>query len=876
MASSLLALLALSTWPLNGLCLATHHGSEQSVVSRAISNGSETPAYRNPSLCVDDRVEDLLQRMTLDEKAGQMFHAMLSMGPNGTLDEGSEAARRNSTDFMIGTQFLTHFNLVGDITDARQTAEFYNRVQQRALETRLGIPVTLSSDPRHHFTENIGTGFDAGRFSQWPETLGLAALRDAQLVRRFAEIAREEYLAVGLRAALHPQVDLTTEPRWARIAGTFGEDSNLTAELLVEYIKGFQGEKFGPTSVSTVTKHFPGGGPMENGEDSHFVYGKNETYPGENFDYHLIPFKAAIAAGARQMMPYYSRPIGTQYEPVGFSFSKGIVTDLLRNELGFEGVVVTDWGLITDTYIAGQYMPARAWGVENLSELERATRILEAGCDQFGGETRPELIVQLVKEGIVSEERLDVSVRKLLREKFILGLFDNPFVDPEAAERIVGNDYFVRLGKEAQRRSYTLLTNKNDTLPLRNAGPETKFYIEGFNATLLQNRSYTVVTKPEDADYALLRLAAPYEPRPGGFEAGFHAGSLEFSAEERARQAAIYSKVPTIVDMMLDRPAAVPEVAEQSVAMLASFGSSSEAFLDIIFGVAEPEGKLPYDLPRSNAAVEAAMEDVPFDTKDPVFRFGHGLKYADQCGKRNQKHSYNTTHRDKSLDSNKEGHYRSLAVINLPAMSCKAYEGDVQCTSPKGNTSYCKKHRCQERALYYYYKQTEREWERCGGTGFNSEDMGKLSRAHQLLSIAIAARQVHTNRYFRDDHCEGHQMRVYWLQSERSDIERSILLAGFGILGEREAAQGIKNSLIETLEKVTEELPECEFYTLIEDLPAIEIVPEDTPGARTQATDRADIIARREEYDPVDWSSNEPMDEVKRQKWTKAFDEVAW
>ncbi|KAK6950655.1 hypothetical protein Daesc_007179 [Daldinia eschscholtzii] len=202
----------------------------------------------------------------------------------------------------------------------------------------------------------------------------------------------------------------------------------------------------------------------------------------------------------------------------------------------------------------------------------------------------------------------------------------------------------------------------------------------------------------------------------------------------------------------------------------------------------------------------------------------------------------NTTHRDKSLDSNKEGHYRSLTAINLPAMSCK----------------------------------TEREWERGRGTGFNSEDMGNLSQAHHLLSIAIAARQVHTNRYFRDDHCEGHQMRVYWLQSERSDIERSILLAGFGILGEREAAQGIKKSLIETLEKVTEELPECEFHTLIEDLPAIEIVPEDTPGARTQATDQAAIIARREEYDPVDWSSNEPMDEVKMQKWTKAFDEVAW
>lgn len=627
---ALLALLALSAWPLKGSCLVSPKPGRL-LRDRATGDGELLPAYRNASLCINERVEDLLQRMTLEEKAGQMFHAMLFMGPNGTLDEGSEAARRNSTDFMLGDQFLTHFNLVGDIIDAQQTAEFYNRVQQRALETRLGIPITLSSDPRHHFTENVGTGFNAGRFSQWPETLGLAALRDPELVQKFAEIAREEYLAVGLRAALHPQVDLSTEPRWARIAGTFGEDAELTAKLLAAYIKGFQGEKFGSTSVSTVTKHFPGGGPMENGEDSHFVYGKNETYPGNNFDYHLIPFKAAIAAGARQMMPYYSRPINTPFEPVGFSFNKQIVTDLLRNDLGFEGIVVTDWGLITDTYIAGQYMPARAWGVETLSELERATRILEAGCDQFGGETRPELIVQLVREGVVSESRLDVSVRKLLREKFVLGLFDNPFVDPEAASRVVGNDYFARLGNEAQRRAYTLLTNKQDILPLRNIASDTKFYIEGFNATFIENRGFVVVSKPEDADYALLRLAAPYEPRPGGFEAGFHAGSLEFSAEERARQAAIYAAVPTVVDMMLDRPAAVPEVAESATAMLASFGSSSEAFLDIVLGLAEPEGKLPYDLPRSNAAVEAAMEDVPFDTKDPVFRFGHGLRYASQC-----------------------------------------------------------------------------------------------------------------------------------------------------------------------------------------------------------------------------------------------------
>ncbi|KAL6238781.1 beta-glucosidase C [Aspergillus navahoensis] len=592
--SAVLALAALAT---NSLSLAIK-SNELELLRR----DDTLPIYKNASYCVDER---------------------------GPLDDDSSG---NSTETMIGKKHMTHFNLASDITNATQTAEFINLVQKRALQTRLGIPITISTDPRHSFTENVGTGFQAGVFSQWPESLGLAALRDPRLVREFAKIAREEYLAVGIRAALHPQVDLSTEPRWARISGTWGENSTLTSELIAEYIKGFQGEDgLGPTSVKTVTKHFPGGGPMENGEDSHFFYGKNQTYPGDNINEHLIPFKAALAAGATEIMPYYSRPIGTNWEAVGFSFNKEIVTDLLRGELGFDGIVLTDWGLITDTYIGNQYMPARAWGVEYLSELERAARIIDAGCDQFGGEERPELIVQLVEEGTISEDRIDASVARLLKEKFLLGLFDNPFVDASAANRIVGNEYFVRLGRDAQRRSYTLLTNNQQILPLPNPSESTKFYIERFDPAFMSARNYTVVNTTEEADFALLRYNAPYEPRNGTFEASFHAGSLAFNATEKARQARIYSSVPTIVDIIMDRPAVIPEVVEQAQAVLASYGSDSEAFLDVVFGDSKPEGKIPFDLPRSMDAVEAQAEDLPFDTENPVFRYGHGLEYEDNC-----------------------------------------------------------------------------------------------------------------------------------------------------------------------------------------------------------------------------------------------------
>ncbi len=554
-----------------------------------------------------------------------LFQTMIVIG-SGDLSEPSSTFGIESAEHMINTQALSHFNLVRTAEDARALAEWHNRLQSLAANTRLGIPITLSTDPRHHFTENTGTAAMSGAFSQWPETLGFAAIGSAELVERFADIARQEYLAVGLRLALHPQIDLATEPRWSRISGGFGEDADLTGALVQAYIRGFQGAQLGSESVSTMTKHFPGGGPQQDGEDPHFAYGREQVYPGKNFEYHLKPFRAAIAAGAAQIMPYYGMPVDTQYEAVAFGYNKGIITDLLRGELGFDGIVCTDWGLVTDAIILGQPMPARAWGVEHLDELSRVEMILTAGCDQFGGEARPELVVQLVEQGRISEERIDLSVRRLLREKFILGLFDNPYVDPDHAAVAVGKAEFVAAGEDAQRRAYTLLTNRDQILPLD--GP-CRLYVEGVSAEVASQYG-EVVGDPADADVALLRLKAPYEPRPGGFEAMFHAGSLEFPAAERDHHAAVCSAVPTIVDVYLDRPAVLAHLADEAAALLGSYGSSDKAFLDIVFGAAQPEGSLPFDLPRSMAAVEASRSDVPFDTADPIFRFGHGMRYRDQ------------------------------------------------------------------------------------------------------------------------------------------------------------------------------------------------------------------------------------------------------
>lgn len=334
-------------------------------------------------------------------------------------------------------------------------------------------------------------------------------------------------------------------------------------------------------------------------------------------------------------------PVGTKYEQVGFGFNKGIITGLLRQELGFDGIILTDWGLITDTVIMGQDMPARAWGCEQLSELERLVKILDAGCDQIGGESRTDLLIEAVEQGLISESRLDDSVRRVLKEKFVLGLFDDGrFVDEKTAGEVVGSPEFVDLGKACQRASFTILTNHGDVFPLLASYRSKTFYVEGLDAADVAKRGIEVVTEPAKADVALIRLSAPHEPRPGGFEKMFHAGSLEFPSEEAGRIAEIIRTVPvSIVDVYLDRPAVLRPIVEAQErlqtkpktdggsALIVNYGSDNEAFLDVCFGVGEnvPRGKLPFDLPRSMEAVRSSREDAPFDTKDALFRFGHSL-----------------------------------------------------------------------------------------------------------------------------------------------------------------------------------------------------------------------------------------------------------
>ena len=598
--------------------------TENDVTFRDLNKNGKLDPYEDPRQPLESRIENLMGQMTLEEKAGMLFINGAAVNADGSIDDkpGTSGMARGAVPQIVEKK-MSHFNL-WDIPGAQMVAKWQNDLQRFAEQTRLGIPITIASDPRNHFSQSIFS-MRANDFSQWCETLGFAAIGDPGLVRQFAEIVRQEYLAVGIRIALHPQIDLATEPRWPRISGTFGEDAHLTSLLAQAYIEGFQGKALSPQSVACMTKHFPGAGPQKEGLDPHFEFQKGQIYPGNNFDYHLIPFEAAFAAKTAAIMPYYGVPINQTDENVAMSFNKAIITGLLREKYQYDGVVCTDWGLITDFHMADTVWPARAWGVEHLTQAERVRKALDAGVDQFGGESCPEFVVELVKTGRLSEARLDQSVHRLLRLKFQLGLFDNPFVDETRVPQVLGHPASVAAGAASQKRAMTLLKNDEHTLPLQG---RPRIFVKNVDPSTAA-RYAEVVATPEDADFAILRLATPWVPveTKNPIARSFHHGDLDFKEEAKAEILSLLQTVPTIVVLYLDRPAVIPEIRAMAKALLAEYGASDVAMLDVLFGKASPEGRLPFELPSSMEAVRKQKADVPYDSENPLYHFGFGMSY---------------------------------------------------------------------------------------------------------------------------------------------------------------------------------------------------------------------------------------------------------
>lgn len=589
-----------------------------------LNKNNRLDPYEDWRLPISARVDNLISQMTLEEKAGLMVGPSLVPGPNASISDQPtygtnpfnpgppqlvSPATVDALDRLHLVQFIIRANL-----PPRHMATWLNAVHEAAERTRLGIPPLFVTNPRNHLgaAANFGIMEAAGAFSQWPGTLGLAATGDAALVEEFASIAAREYVAVGLRGAYHPTADVATEPRWNRFSETLGEDAPLTARLITALIRGFQGPALGPESVAVVVKHFPGAGPAGQGFDAHFPHGKNQVYPGHNLEYHLLPWKAAIAAGAAMIMPYYAVPAGLTAEPLGMSYNKEIVTNLLREKLGFQGVVNSDTGISTG-------MP---WGVEGLTVKQRYLKAIEAGVDRMGGDATPNLIVELVREGQLPEARVNESARRILAIHFALGLFENPYRSPDEAERTVRHPDFEKKAADAQRKSIVLLKNKDAILPLK---PGVKMYIQGIDPAIAARYGYVSTTNPSQADLCIVRVS----PRAEGFLSGRSNAPIDLTLPKPQLDPILNlaRTCPLVTAIHLDRPRVIPELSSASSALLATFGVTDEALFDVLTGKFAPTAKLPFELPSSMEAVRRQLEDLPHDSQNPLYPIHSGLTY---------------------------------------------------------------------------------------------------------------------------------------------------------------------------------------------------------------------------------------------------------
>jgi beta-glucosidase len=581
--------------------------------------------------------------------------------------------------------------LMTSVSSPEDAARWNNNVQAFVEGLGHGIPANNSSDPRHgaQATAEYDAG-NGGRISMWPSSLGMAATFDPALVEEFGRIASVEYRALGIATALSPQIDLATEPRWSRFNGTFGEDPDLDTDMARAYVDGFQSSSgkaeinggWGYESVNAMIKHWPSGGPEEGGRDAHYSYGKYAVYPGDNLQTQMKPFvEGALklkgkTVMASAVMPYYTisynqDPSGEQN---GNSYSKYIITDLLRNTFDFDGVVCTDWN-ITKDYFHVEGFEGKCWGNETLTEAERHFKVIEAGVDQFGGNNEKGPVIEAYNMWVekygekAARKRFEQSAVRLLMNIFRTGLFENAYLDPAATAATVGKPEFMEAGYKAQLKSIVMLKNHAGVLPQKS---RAKVYIPqvpstGRGATRMTDpvaesmvlKYYDKVSDPKDADFAIVFVQAPasgsgysVEDRNAGGN-GYVPISLQYNdyTADYARETSIaggdplesftnrsykgktvstsnksqmelvrdtkkaMGNKPVVAVISISRPMVMSEIESYCDAILLSFGIQNQAIMETISGANEPSGLLPMQLPADMRTVEEQFEDVPRDMR---------------------------------------------------------------------------------------------------------------------------------------------------------------------------------------------------------------------------------------------------------------------
>lgn len=688
-------------------------------------NGVLDP-YEDWRLPAEVRAEDLAQRISIEEIAGMMLYSShqsvpssggmfggASYGGKPYAQSGAQASDLSDAQKKFLTEDNLRAVLVTTVESPAVAARWNNNMQAFVEGMGHGVPVNTSSDPRHETSATAEYNYGAGgEISHWPTSLGLAATFDPALVEEFGHIASREYRALGITTALSPQIDLATEPRWTRFYGTFGESPELDTDMARAYVDGFQtsagkdeiADGWGYASVNAMVKHWPSGGPEEAGRDAHYNYGKYAVYPGGAFETHLKPFtegafKLNGATGkASAVMPYYT--ISTGIDPsgrnVGNSFSRYIITDLLREKYGYDGVVCTDWNITYDNMGIDKF-DGKCWGVEELTVAQRHYECLKAGVDQFGGNNDKGPVLEAYQMWVEefgqesADRRFRDSAKRLLMNSFRTGLFENPYLDPEASQVLVGNPEFMEKGYQAQLKSVVMVKNSGNVLPVAASETKPKVYVpkryypqlvnffgmvtperweDTFDAQLLA-KYYESVSDPAEADFAIVFIDGPTsgngysaeDVRKGGN--GYVPISLQYSdyTAEHAREVSLAggdrleksanrsykgksvktankADLQTVIDVkaaMGSKPVItvvstgkpfVPEFEPYSDAVLVSFGCQNQALLELISGAVEPSALLPMQLPADMKTVELQKEDVPYDMDCYVDSDGNAYDFA--------------------------------------------------------------------------------------------------------------------------------------------------------------------------------------------------------------------------------------------------------
>jgi beta-glucosidase len=672
-----------------GVIAAAVAGSVIGFGSQAVSQKASRPIYKDSSQPVERRIEDLLSRMTLEEKVAQMLSVWEHKDRIQT-PEGDFSAERAAQAFPNGLgQIARPYDRRGVAQstgaagaaanqrnrNARETAEYINAAQRWAVErTRLGIPLLFHEEGLHGYVAPDATSF--------PQSIALASTFDPALVERIFNVASREMRARGAQLALAPVVDVARDPRWGRIEETYGEDPYLVSEMSLGAIRGFQGTSMplGRERVFVTLKHMTGHGQPESGTNiGPAPFG--ERVLREVF---FPPFERAVRElDAAAVMPSYN-----ELDGVPSHANRWMLGDVLRGEWGFRGAIVSD-------YFAIREMVTRHRMFANLEDA--AVAAMNAGVDVETPDGEAYLhLPELVRQGRVSEDQIDNAVRRILWMKFQAGLFENPYVDAARADRLTATPDAVALAREAAGRAIILLRNENNLLPLdadridrvavlgthardtpiggysdqprhvvsvleglqnEARGRFEVDYAEGVRIT--EERIWAqdeVRLVPEEVNRRLIAEAVETAGRAdvvvmvlGGNEqtsreawADNHLGdrtSLDLigQQEDLARAVLALGK-PTIVILLNGRPLSVNYLAENAPALIEGWYLGQETghgVADVLFGRVNPAGRLPVTIPRNAGQIPmfynrkpSALRGYLFDTNQPLYPFGYGLSYT--------------------------------------------------------------------------------------------------------------------------------------------------------------------------------------------------------------------------------------------------------